>query len=162
MLTLCPAAEEGDVYVPEVQMLKMEMEMCIRQKSARYRAWFLLINTKKWHLDIWKRLVIHLKKISNLDIWKRLVIHLKKISKTLVKHLKWAYLVNRNKLHNGNIWEHSTFIILHFTFYIPLTIGFGTIFSMDSKVISTIWSKSVVGSVRNTIGLRDVQFTFFI
>ena len=146
MLTLCPAAEEGDVYVPEVQMLKMEMEMCIRQKSARYRAWFLLINTKKWHLDIWKRLVIHLKKIS----------------KTLVKHLKWAYLVNRKKLHNGNIWEHSTFIILHFTFYIPLTIGFGTIFSMDSKVISTIWSKSVIGSVRNTIGLRDVQFTFFI
>ena len=29
MLTLCPAAEEGDVYVPEVQMLKMEMEMFI-------------------------------------------------------------------------------------------------------------------------------------
>ena len=116
MLTLCPAAEEGDVYVPEVQMLKMEMEMFIRQKSARYRAWFLLINTKKWHLDIWKRLVIHLKKISNLDIWKRLVIHLKKISKTLVKHLKWAYLVNRNKLHNGNVWEHSLIIILPFTF----------------------------------------------
>ena len=146
MLTLCPAAEEGDVYTPEVQLLKMEMEMFTRQKSARYRAWFLLINTKK----------------QNLDIWKRLVIHLKKISKTLVKHLKWAYLVNRKKLHNGNIWEHSTFIILHFTFYIPLIIGFGTTPSMDSKVISTIWSKSVVGSVRNTIGLRDVQFTFFI
>ena len=105
MLTLCPAAEEGDVYTPKVQLMKMEMFIC--QKSARYRAWFLLINTKKW----------------NLDIWKRLVIHLKKISKTLVKYLKWAHLVNRNKLHNGNIWEHSTFIILHFTFYILLING---------------------------------------
>ena len=43
--------------------------------------------------------------MSNLDIWKRLVIHLKKISKTLVKYLKWTYLVNRNKLENDNVWE---------------------------------------------------------
>ena len=44
--------------------------------------------------------------MSNSDIWKRLVIDLKKISKTLVKYLKWTYLVNGIKLQNDNVWEH--------------------------------------------------------